>query len=138
MDTPKAGRSLKSQRTQYRDFIQTWAHSDRVLAHARAQYAVNGSASCGPAYINDGFDKVNVYFSYNSDLNCMEVRTIGPLLPGIYELLVNYDPPGFPSTYWTVERRKLLPPETLARLESTYPCSAEDSADQGPPPPDLR
>jgi hypothetical protein len=31
--------------------------------------AVDGAKNCGPADINDGFDKVNVYFSYNSDIN---------------------------------------------------------------------
>jgi hypothetical protein len=49
----------------------------------------HGAKNCGPANINDGFDKeVNVYFSYNSDINCMEVRTTGPMLSGKYELLL--------------------------------------------------
>jgi hypothetical protein len=68
--------------------MENWARSDYILAHARALYAVDGAKNCGPAYINGGFDKVNVYFSYNSDINCMEVRTTGPMLPGKYELLV--------------------------------------------------
>jgi hypothetical protein len=99
-----------------------WARSDYILAHARVLYAVDGAKNCGPAYINDRFDKANVYFSYNSNLNCMEVRTTGPMLPGKYELLVNYDQPQYPSSYWTPERRSHLPPETLVLLEATYPA----------------
>jgi hypothetical protein len=52
----------------------------------------------------------------------MEVRTRGPLDPGKYEALVNYDDPLYPSGYWTRERRNLLPRETLALLEATYPA----------------
>jgi hypothetical protein len=57
----------------------------------------------------------------------MEVRTRGPLDPGKYEALVNYDDPHYPSGYWTKERRNLLPPETLARLEATYPAKIRAS-----------
>jgi hypothetical protein len=112
----------KSRADTYRAAMDSWARSDYILAHARALYAVDGAKNCGPAYINDGFDKVNVYFSYNSDANCMEVRTTGPMLPGKYELLVNYDQPQYPSSYWTPDRRSHLPPETLALLEATYPA----------------
>jgi hypothetical protein len=101
--------------------MENWARSDYILAHARALYAVDAAKNCGPAYINDGFDKVNVYFSYNSDINCMEVQTTGPMLPGKYELLVNYKQQHSPSSYWTPERRSHLPPETLVLLEATYP-----------------
>jgi hypothetical protein len=102
--------------------MENWARSDYILAHARALYAVDGAKNCGPAYTNDGFDKVNVYFSYNSDINCMEVRTTGPMLPGKYELLVNYDQPHSPSSYWTPERRSHLPPASLLLLKATYPA----------------
>jgi hypothetical protein len=83
--------------------------------------------ACGPAYINDGFDTVNVYFSYSKANRRMEVRTRGPLDPGKYEALVNYDDPYYPSGYWTKERRNLLPPETLARLQATYPAKIRAS-----------
>jgi hypothetical protein len=52
----------------------------------------------------------------------MEVRTRGPLDPGKYEALVNYDDPHYPLGYWTKERRSLLPSETLTRLEAIYPA----------------
>jgi hypothetical protein len=102
-------------------FIQKWMGCDNILVHERAGYAVKGDVKCGPAYTNDGFDKVNVYFSYNKELKRMELRTTGPLLPGKYEALVNYDTPGQPSTFWNDSRREQLPPDTLARLEDTYP-----------------
>jgi hypothetical protein len=40
--------------------MENWARSDNIIAHDRALYAVDGAKNCGPAYINDGFDKVNV------------------------------------------------------------------------------
>jgi hypothetical protein len=120
----EGNKTRQSRKDHYQEAMQSWAQSDYVLAHPRAQYAVDGAKNCGPAYINDGFDKVNVYFSYNNDLRCMEIRTIGPMLPGKYELLVNYDQPHRPSTYWTPDRRSRLPPETLALLEATYPARA--------------
>jgi hypothetical protein len=89
----------KSRGDTYRAAMENWARSDYILAHTRALYAVDGAKNCGPAYINDGFDKVNVYFSYNSDINCMEDQTTGLMLPGKYELLVNYDQPQYPSSY---------------------------------------
>jgi hypothetical protein len=54
----------------------------------------------------------------------MKVRTRGPLEPEKYEALVNYDDPLHPFGYWTRERRGRLLPETLARLESTYPAKS--------------
>jgi hypothetical protein len=106
-------------------FLKTWLGCDNILVHERAGYAVKGDVKCGPAYTNDGFDKVNVYFSYSKELKRMELRTTGPLLPGNYEALVNYDTPGQPSTYWTPFRRELLPPDTLIRLEDTYPAHSQ-------------
>jgi hypothetical protein len=66
-------------------------------------------------------------FSYSKTNRRMEVRTRGPLDPGKYEALVNYDDPHYPSGYWTKERRNLLPPKTLARLEATYPAKIRAS-----------
>jgi hypothetical protein len=60
----------------------------------------------GTSYINGRFDKNNVYFSFNKYLRRMEVRTIGPLLPGKYEALVNYDPPLYPFNYWNAYRHQ--------------------------------
>jgi hypothetical protein len=56
-------KTRKSRGDIYRAAMENWARSEYILAHARALYAVNGVKTCGPAYINDGFDKVNVYFS---------------------------------------------------------------------------
>jgi hypothetical protein len=68
-----------------------------------------------------------VYFSYSKANRRMEVRTRGPLDPGKYEALVNYDDPYYLSGYWTKERRNVLPPETLARLQATYPAKIRAS-----------
>jgi hypothetical protein len=99
-----------------------WSRDGFALSHRGANYVVNGDPACGPTYINDGFDKVNVYFLYSKANKRMEVRTRVPLDPGKYEALVNYDDPLYPSGYWTSERRDLLPRDTLARLEATYPA----------------
>jgi hypothetical protein len=59
--------------------MNQWTFSDYVLGHSGANYAVNGAMNCGTSYINDGFDKTNVYFLFNKDLRRMEVRTIGEI-----------------------------------------------------------
>jgi hypothetical protein len=106
----------------HKQLTEPWSRDGFALSHRGENYVVNGDPACGPAYINDGFDKVNVYFSYSKVNKRMEVRTRGPLAPGKYEALVNYDDPLYPSGYWTRERRNLLPLETLALVGVTYPA----------------
>jgi hypothetical protein len=109
-------------RLTYKKAMNQWALSDYVLAHSGANNVVNGAINCHTSYINDGFDKTNVYFSSNKDLRRMEVRIIGPLLPGKYEALINYDPPIHPSSYRNAYRRQKLSSATFARLKATYPA----------------
>jgi hypothetical protein len=111
----------------HKQLSELWSKRGFALSHRGANYVVDGDQACGPAYINDGFDRVNVYFSYSKANKRMEVRTRGPMDPGKYEAMVNYDEPHYPSGYWTKERRSLLPPETLARLVATYPAKVRPS-----------
>jgi hypothetical protein len=101
----------KFSKHSHKQLTELWSKGGFALSHRGANYVVDGDPACGPAYINDGFDTVNVYFSYSKANRRMEVRTRGPLDPGKYEALVNYDDPHYPSGYWTKERRNLLPPE---------------------------
>jgi hypothetical protein len=117
----------KFSKHSHKQLTELWSRGGVALSHRGANYVVNGDPACGPAYINGGFDTVNVYFSYSKANRCMEVRTRRPLDPGKYKALVNYDDPLYPSGYWTRERRNLLPQETLARLEATYPAKIRAS-----------
>jgi hypothetical protein len=117
----------KFSKKLHKQLTELWSKGGVALSHRGANYVVNGDPACGPAYINDGFDLINVYFSYSKTNKRMEVRTRGPLDPGKYEALVNYNDPLYPSGYWTREQRNLLPQETLARLEATYPAKIRAS-----------
>jgi hypothetical protein len=117
----------KFSKHSHKQLTELWSRGGVALSHRGANYVVNGDPARGPAYINDGFDTVNVYFSYSKANRRMKVRTRGPLDPGKYEALVNYDDPLYPSGYWTRKRRNILPQETLARLEATYPAKIRAS-----------
>jgi hypothetical protein len=86
----------KFSKHSHKQLTELWSKGGGALSHRGANYVVDGDPACGPAYINDGFDTVNVYFSYSKANRRMKVRTRGPLDPGKYEALVNYDDPLYP------------------------------------------
>jgi hypothetical protein len=63
----------KFSKHSHKQLTELWSRV--ALFHRGANYVVNGDPACGPAYINDGFDTVNVYFSYSKANRRMEVRT---------------------------------------------------------------
>ena len=90
------------------------------MADSLSRYVVDGHATCAAARANDGFTKFNLYLRYNRTARRMEIILAGPVGPGIYEGLVNYDIPGPLPSYWTADRRARLSASTRSECEQYY------------------
>ena len=115
-----AGRDTNNTKLKYGEACRKWEHSDYVVADSLSRYVVDGHATCAAARANDGFTKFNLYLRYNRTSKRMEIILAGPMGPGIYEGLVNYDIPGQLPSYWTADRRALLHPSERQACEQYY------------------
>ena len=97
-----------------------WESSDYVVADSLSRYVVDGHSTSAAARANDGFTKTNLFLRYNRTQKRMEIILAGPMGPGIYEGLVNYDIPGQLPNYWTEDRRERLSLHDRQECEDYY------------------
>ena len=93
-----------------------------MLASHKHHFGVAGAAQCPASYANEGFGESNAFFWYVPEVEAFFICMRGRAREGVaYEVLPNYDSPGFPSSYWNTLRTNRLPKESQEACQLCYP-----------------
>ena len=107
------------------EFLAQYADNDYVLASQQNQFGVVGASNCPASYANEGFGTSNAFFWFVPAVKAFFICLRGRAKEGVaYEVLPNYDSPGFPSNYWNDTRKGRLAMESQAACEACYPATA--------------
>jgi len=105
------------------EFLKQKEGNDYVLASAKHNFGVVGDMKCPASYANEGFGDSNAFFWYVPEVGAFFICLRGKAKEGVaYEVLPNYDSPGFPSSYWNEARRGRLLPESQVACQVCYPA----------------
>ena len=86
------------------------------------KYGVKADMLSGGPYANEGFDEFNAYSSFEPVSQTIFLCLRGEPVEGVYEIMINYDHASERPSFWTEDRRALLPPETLEKCLLYYSC----------------
>jgi hypothetical protein len=129
--------------------ITKWGTMDEyIIRDDDHDYVVSASARSAGGYANDGFENFNAFVYFDNTVKEMKICLRGVPIPGVYEILINYDHAWIPedtrvckneTPFWTEDRIRLLPENVQAQCRRYYrdPLS-QDSSDGSPPPTQKR
>ena len=107
---------------------------DYLLASRAHQLGIVGSPQCPASYANDGFGASNAFFWLIPETDAFFLCLRGAAREEVaYEVLPNYDSPGFPSGYWNAFRCGRLSPRSQILCRACYP----EPGVRAPPPASL-